>query len=65
MRRTIEQYAQKHGMSVLHDPSRTNISVQIIDLAKVDTEKLPAELTKADCSDKVLIVMDYAFGEAL
>jgi len=63
MRRAIEKYALKNGMTVLHDPSRTNISVQIFDLSKVEADELPAELKVSDYAGKVLIVMDYAFGE--
>jgi len=62
-RKTVMDYALKHGMTILHDPSRTNISVQVIDLAKVDASKLPAEIKHKSLTDKVLIVMDYAFGE--
>jgi len=62
-RKTVMDYALKNGMTVLHDPSRTNISVQIVDLDKVDKKKLPAEIKEQDLEGKVLIVMDYAFGE--
>lgn len=62
-RKVVVDYALKNGMTVLHDPSRTNISVQIIDLGKVDKSRMPAEIKGGSFDDKVLIVMDYAFGE--
>lgn len=62
-RDAISKYAAKNGMAVLHDISRTNISVQIIDLDKVDVKALPKEIKSTNISGKVLVVMDYAFGE--
>lgn len=62
-RKQVYDYAIKNGMTVLDDPSRTNISVQIIDMSQVDLKKLPDEIIVENAKDVVLIVMDYAFGE--
>ncbi|MEM9858435.1 MAG: hypothetical protein AAF843_13815 [Bacteroidota bacterium] len=61
----IKAFALDHGMSVIHDHSGTNLSVQIFDLDKLDTEHMCPELSKVNLQDErpVLVVMDYAFGE--
>jgi hypothetical protein len=63
----IRHYAETHGVKFLEDPSGTNISVQIIDLEKLDLAHLPEELlVNRDYIQKnkpVILVMDYAFGE--
>lgn len=62
-RKIIEDHARASGMAVLHDPSRTNISVQIIDLERIDMSTAAPELAYYSNSNHVLVVMDYAFGE--
>ncbi|MEO0473435.1 MAG: hypothetical protein AAF206_27735, partial [Bacteroidota bacterium] len=37
-RRSVQEYAQSHGMYTLDDPTGTNISVQIFDTAQLDWE---------------------------
>ncbi|MFT6809376.1 MAG: hypothetical protein ACJA01_002613 [Saprospiraceae bacterium] len=60
----VKKYASEHGMSNLYDDSGTNISVQIIDLSKVDPKSLAILGDKKDIkSDDIIIVMDYAFGK--
>jgi hypothetical protein len=63
----IRSYAEAHGAKFLEDPSGTNISVQIIDLSKVNLPQLSKELKidKQYIKDQkpVILVMDYAFGE--
>jgi len=65
LRETVRKHALKNGMYEIHDPSGTNISVQIFDLSKIDITKL-SYLDKSLHnlqSDDVIIVMDYAFGQ--
>lgn len=62
----VHAYALKHGMSQIVDNSGTNIGVQVFDLSKLVMTTLPSRLkahSKKSTSNKVLIVMDYAFGE--
>jgi hypothetical protein len=63
----IRAYAESHGTKFLDDPSGTNISVQIIDLSRVDLSRLSKELDMDRVYIKkekpVILVMDYAFGE--
>lgn len=63
----IRSYSESHGVKFLDDPSGTNISVQIIDLSKVDLNQLSDELTfdkeYVTREKPVILVMDYAFGE--
>jgi len=63
----IRAYAETHGTKFLDDPSGTNISVQIIDLSKVDFSRISEELVVDKQYIKkekpVILVMDYAFGE--
>ena len=63
----VFKYANKKGLIEVEDSSGTNIAVQIIDCSGIDMSSLPEELTQ-NCSkeifaEKVIIVMDYAFGE--
>ncbi|MCC5931107.1 MAG: hypothetical protein JJU28_17805 [Cyclobacteriaceae bacterium] len=62
----IKNYALKHGLIEINDTSGTNISAQIIDLAKINSRELaPGVPMPDDDSSKlpVIFVMDYAFGE--
>ncbi len=62
----IRTYAKKHGLIDIPDVSGTNISVQIIDTAKMDQKRVGpgVPLQKYDEDNApVLLVMDYAFGE--
>ena len=65
LRAKVKAYASKNGMFNLYDDSDTNISVQIIDLSKVDPKTLAliAENKKSINKDDIIIVMDYAFGK--
>lgn len=67
LQEVIEAYALKHGMYVLHDMSKTNISVQIFDTSKIDLDSLSPELSidrqYIETQQPVILVMDYAFGE--
>lgn len=62
---SIFKYARTHGLIELSDTSGANISVQIIDCNQLDLKKLPDELKTIDHikNHKVIVVMDYAFGE--
>ena len=62
MRNKIEEYALQNGMTILHDYSGTNLTVQIIDLSKVSLDGNPLRIAMPEVAP-VLIVMDYAFGE--
>ncbi len=66
-RDAVNKYALKNGMFELFDTTGTNVGVQIFDLEKINCETLPEEINcspKSKNNDKkVLIVMDYAFGE--
>ena len=63
----IKSYAEAHGVKFLDDPSGTNVSVQIIDLSKIDLKQLSDELildSQYITKEKpIILVMDYAFGE--
>ena len=63
-RELVRKYALKNGMAELHDNNGTNISVQIIDCSEIDPKHLSPELGEvANLGNKVIIVMDYAFGQ--
>ncbi|MEL6122727.1 MAG: hypothetical protein AAFR14_03325 [Bacteroidota bacterium] len=64
LRKEVKAYALAHGMTMLHDVSGTNISVQIIDLCHLKSITLDHIDVSSDirCED-LIIVMDYAFGE--
>jgi len=65
LRDQVKAYASKHGMYNLYDDSGTNISVQIIDLSKVEQKTISSltEDSKDVTGEDVIIVMDYAFGK--
>jgi hypothetical protein len=63
-RELVRKYALKNGMTELDDNNGTNISVQIFDCSKIDPKVLSPELGEVkDLDGKVIIVMDYAFGQ--
>jgi hypothetical protein len=68
----VMDYALQNGLTVLSDKTGTNLSVQIIDIAKVPFSKFHQKLfniseenfAKLNTKDApVLVIMDYAFGE--
>ncbi len=63
----VRDHALKNGMTEIPDTSGANIAVQIIDLSRINSNLLPKELKevadKKSNQKKVIIVMDYAFGE--
>lgn len=61
----IAEFAAANGLHEILDTSGTNLTVQVIELDKLDPKKLPPDLNLEQFADKeaVLIVMDYAFGE--
>ena len=63
LRKKVEDFALKNGMTFLPDHSGTNIDVQIFDTAKTDFNKSAFANAKLDEVKPVIIVMDYAFGE--
>ncbi len=67
LQQTVRDFAFKNGLVELEDTSGTNITVQIIDTAKLPIDKLSPELKmnaeKIENEVPVLLVMDYAFGE--
>lgn len=65
LREVVRSYALKHGMKEIHDPSGTNISVQIFNLENINLKEIPflAPANKAIKNSDIIIVMDYAFGQ--
>jgi len=67
LREVVRDYALKNGMAEITDSPGVNISVQIFDCAQMDSSYFPKDLNgidfKENSSDKVIVVMDYAFGE--
>jgi len=67
LRQQVQNYALDNGLHVLPDVAGTNLMVQLIDTAKIDLDKLPAEIKhKAKTvreKQPLILVMDYAFGE--
>ncbi len=63
LRKKVSKYALSHGMTLLHDVSGTNISVQIFDLEKVKPLDLEKSNISKTSSKEVILVMDYAFGQ--
>lgn len=67
LRQKVLEYARKNGLWEIQDTSGTNISVQIIDSARLDPAQLPVELQSYGETMRrekpVIVVMDYAFGE--
>ncbi len=61
--RIIREYALENGLTEIRDRSGTNLTVQLIDLEKVDLERLPLNLKNPEGEKPLLLVMDYAFGE--
>ena len=61
----ITAFAESNGLHEIRDTSGTNLTVQVIELNKIDPKQLPPDLKLKAFADKeaVLIVMDYAFGE--
>lgn len=67
LRKKVEDYSNKYGLYFLKDNSKTNISVQIINTAKIDFDHISSEV-KFDKEyikkeKPVILIMDYAFGE--
>ncbi len=67
LRQQVQTYALENGLHTLPDVAGTNLMVQLIDTAKIDLDKLPAEIKhKAKTvreQQPLILVMDYAFGE--
>lgn len=67
LRKKVEDYAHKQGMYFIKDSSKTNISVQIINTAKIDLDQLSSEVSfdkeYIKKEKPVIVIMDYAFGE--
>ena len=61
LRKKVETFAKKNGMTALPDFSGANIDVQIFDISKINKSNLVSD--KAKSEKPILIVMDYAFGE--
>ncbi|MGF1637705.1 MAG: hypothetical protein ACFCUU_11580 [Cyclobacteriaceae bacterium] len=62
----INAFASKSGLIEINDTSGTNISVQLIDLAKLEAKHVAPGIEMSITDKKklpVLLVMDYAFGE--
>jgi len=65
-REKVRSFALKNGMHEIYDDSGTNITVQIIDVEKVNLKTLSSYLktpVKKLNKAPILVVMDYAFGE--
>ena len=65
-REKVRAFALKNGMHEIFDDSGTNITVQIIDVEKVNLKALSSYLktpVKKFNTAPILVVMDYAFGE--
>ncbi len=62
----VEEYAVKHGFFPLCDTSGSAVTVQIIDLCRVDFDALHPSLNlsreRVEKEQPVLLVADYAFG---
>ncbi|MDX1905478.1 MAG: hypothetical protein SF053_00480 [Bacteroidia bacterium] len=67
LRNRVREYAHDNGMIQLDEDFSTNITVQIIDTAKLDlaglSPELQADLAYLQQEKPVILVMDYAFGE--
>jgi hypothetical protein len=65
LREKVEVLAKKEGCIFIKDQSGTNIDVQIIDSAVIDTQDLDFNITLSPTKEKnpIIFVMDYAFGE--
>ncbi|MGI9526181.1 MAG: DUF6909 family protein [Weeksellaceae bacterium] len=62
IRDKVKNFAENAGLISIQDKSGANIDVQIIDLDQVDLDGTVFS-SKGNPKNKVLIVMDYAFGE--
>ncbi|MEL6732540.1 MAG: hypothetical protein AAFP83_15520 [Bacteroidota bacterium] len=67
LRHKVREFAAKHGMYQLDDPSGTNITVQVFDTGQLPKGQmhpsLEPYLTSANGQSPLILVMDYAFGE--
>ena len=65
LRDRIFEYSLDNGLRELKDTSGTNLTVQVINIEKIDPAHLPSDLDVKKFADPqtILIVMDYAFGE--
>lgn len=67
LRQKVYSHALKNGMGEIEDHSGMNIGVQIFDTSKIPVNGIPSKLTKhfnsSSDDKKVIVVMDYAFGE--
>lgn len=62
----LREFALKNGLTEVIDQSGTNISVQIIDTAKLPENSIAPGIVRPEVERDqmpVLLVMDYAFGE--
>lgn len=62
LRAKVKAFAESYGLISIDDKSGSNIDVQIIDLDQVDLSDT-IFYKVGNPTNKVLIVMDYAFGE--
>ena len=67
MQQKVFDFALKNGLTEIKDTSGTNITVQVIDTAKIPFGLLSDELNIKSSNIKkskpIVLVMDYAFGE--
>lgn len=64
LRHEVEEFAATHGMTTLSNNNGTNMDVQIIDGDKlVDLQSVEGMEPLSSLKGKVIVVMDYAFGE--
>jgi hypothetical protein len=63
MRKKVESFALKNGMTLIKDQSGTNIDVQVFDLLKLEENNFINPLQGDPKEAPVILVMDYAFGE--
>ena len=62
--RMIRQYAMENGMLEVNDRAGTNLSVQLIDMERINLGNLPFKVKAEEHKPApVILVMDYAFGE--
>lgn len=59
----VQTFAAKNGLIQIDDTSGTNLTVQVIDTARLADVTMAEEIRMTTESKPVLIVMDYAFGE--
>lgn len=64
LRDKVYQTAAKNGLKFLSDDNGTNIGVHVIDCSKIHLQQVISDVDLgSEHQNKVLIVMDYAFGE--